>query len=596
MEQRTDVLDLLSLDSQLRPPSECRQTCSSTDDLESFVRARIDHITAALRILKFDTRKLNTICCRFLVGPRRTFEEVRFRQLVLESKGGNQWICCGPDKGQRVHYGSEDIAEASPNVASPGYISANEDVDHGSDSPVQLDSGTEHQAYHERSVAMSQSAQLEDLKLRYQGTRTEMIERVTQEIDLLKTTLINRVKDYHNTRPTRRTRQSQADSSRDSQGVLLDDLVTESLGNFTASLITTLDAEFIRLFPELSNHDEPLAAATAELESRANTTEAQDQSTLADAAITLSSEDRNNLQNIKSTTSKREGDATSALSIANETELEDLDRRFDFTQIALATSESSKTIQSSPQAVRPDSDLDSLGPTRKRAAKRRFNTGRKKRKVPMGIAAQLVGEESIQRFIILVRRLRFVHMPLTTVEFNTSGGWKQRAAGYWQLARALGDSSSLYGLLSLLAQVEVAGGLDRAAKELGYNRVPSSMIGDVLETLGMDASTASRRKFQDRLRKPRKLIKVFGPHLGLLPFVSLEEEDPYSVTVNCLLDLSEKAAEVASFHSFLKASELVIVLLEMGRKFRECVLSHKRFPDMLFEKIDDEVLCDLALC
>lgn len=595
MEEHADILDLLSLDSQLRPPRGCKQRRSQTGDLESFVRARIDHITVTLRILKRDTRNLNTTSCRFLIGSKRTFKEEIFNDLVRRSRGQNQWVCCGPDKGQLLRHESESMDnQDGEDQGSASHLDMNEALSHYNDSDsMEVDAASEYHSSDEQPAATSRSAQMNDLQRRYQGFRTEMIERVTKEIDLLKTTLITRVKSVSLSRPARQTR-SQANSLENSKEISLDDLVAKSLGRFTTNLISSLDTEFLRRFPELPGRDELFTAATGEPESPVSIPEAQAEVPPASMAIATIPDQGSKSQGCVLTTSELEARATPPFSVVTEHASEKHGNLSDVEHLESTTSDSSTTSQSTPQGSSPD--LESPVPTRKRVVKRQATSGRKKRKqsiVPRGSAAELINERCIQRFVTLVRTSRSLNEPLLPADFDNSGSRGQRAAAYWRLAHALGDSSNLYALLSLVAQIEVAEGLDQAAKKLNYARAPRNMIDDVLETLDMGTTQAARSKFQEFLRKPRKLIKVLGSNTGLLSFVSLEEEDQI-ITLKGLLDVSEKAGELGEFHSFLKASQSAAILAGLGRRFQTCMLSNEEFPDMLLEKINDQVISDLT--
>lgn len=197
------------------------------------------------------------------------------------------------------------------------------------------------------------------------------------------------------------------------------------------------------------------------------------------------------------------------------------------------------------------------------------------------LSASLLGPQGIRQFWTHITTWRSFDNSPRSQDFNTFGSsWEKQAAQYWKLAETLGNSSNLHQILSLIAKIRVAITLDQAASAMGYKKAPASMISSVLTELGQEVTKGSRRNLQERLKKPRKLMKVFGSYLGLLPFVPLEDGD---VTVKNFQILSDSQSDTEHLQSLLQASPHTVVLSRIGQRFQECVLSCERFPEMVWE-------------
>lgn len=597
-----NILNLLCINSEMQPPSCCKQSYRERDNLASFIRKRVDHITAAFRKLKRaqDHLRLNKISCQIFVRPGKIFDEDLFMRLVRQSKGHQPWFCCGPQQGEPSS-GPEHIIPLHPislDLGSPHGDGADQYI-----SGLVGQAATDSQGNPREDPAAITKTSVSDIRRRYEAFRVDMIDKVKNDITTLKTAILSKI-NRDATKTPHRTRQSQTS---------IEDLLTSSLEDFTTNLMEGLDKEFDQRFSDIldgsnqsatqfvqdSNHHADLSQAQRGLHTGAT------QQPSASAPTSLmphtdgeatsppsyvqdgDGEDPSNEEAARSPTPHADGEATSLPSNVPDGDGEDPSNG------EAARSPAPARRSQRERRANPTYTGQTAPQANKRAAHAGANSESKRAKIttsPVDLTGRILAAGSVRRFMAHVTAWRAIDMPITRAEFCINGGWDERAAGYWKLAGTFGDSSNLHKLLSLIARIQVARHIDEEATALGYRIVPKHMIQKVLEKQGSEATKTSRTKFQDWLKQPRKLMKIFGPYLGLIPFVPLDQED--SITVREVLGMREE--HIPQFQSLLEASKQTEGLSAIGGEFQECVLSGREFPRMIWEELDAQVLNESA--
>lgn len=205
------------------------------------------------------------------------------------------------------------------------------------------------------------------------------------------------------------------------------------------------------------------------------------------------------------------------------------------------------------------------------------------------LASSLVNASGIRRFMSRVSMWRANGQSTRAERFNISGDWDKRAAEYYQLSETFDKSSTLHKLLSIILGIQVAQELDDRVNELGYRNTPPDMIEAVLKRLNVKATRDARNKFHGRMRLPRYLMNLLGPHRDLLTFLPLHGDD--SATFREIRQVSED--EWSSFNIILRKKDPT-VLAKIGSLFETSILQRTEFPVMLWEKIDAEELDELS--
>lgn len=188
--------------------------------------------------------------------------------------------------------------------------------------------------------------------------------------------------------------------------------------------------------------------------------------------------------------------------------------------------------------------------------------------------------EAIVRFCHLVSAWRVLDTPLKET-FRGSGDRRALLVKWSTLSGTLSQRIQLDTLLSVLTGIELARILD--AKMVASDRQVSDPddIAAVLVARGWDVTTANRRKLTNELRVPRKVMELFGEHLGLLCFTDFEGATRRQL-VSTTLDTMERFQ--ASIDPDMRK------LSRVGAMFQDCILRGVEPPLFPWETLPPDQL------
>ncbi|KAK1826059.1 hypothetical protein QBC39DRAFT_376863 [Podospora conica] len=107
----------------------------------------------------------------------------------------------------------------------------------------------------------------------------------------------------------------------------------------------------------------------------------------------------------------------------------------------------------------------------------------------------------------------------------------------------------------------------------GYVRAVKGILDPVLVELGEPAAPASRSRLQEWLKQPRRMDKVLGKLVGLLPFLALD--DGGWAWIN---DRAPKDDELDEFRRQLEGDERVMAMARAGQTFIESLETDRPLP------------------